>query len=68
MEWVYGGEYNELYRLIIVVVKGWLAVGLQPHFVFDGRRDSDPRLACADSVGSAQGPLTLPSSAQWYHE
>lgn len=36
LEWVYGGEYGELYRLIAFVVKGWLAVGLRPHFVFDG--------------------------------
>ena len=34
---MYGGEYGELYRLITVVVKGWLAVGLRPHFVFDGK-------------------------------
>jgi hypothetical protein len=33
---VYGGEYDELSRLFSVVVKGWLAVGLKPHFVFDG--------------------------------
>ena len=37
LEWVYGGEYGELYRLITAVVKGWLAVGLRPHFVFDGK-------------------------------
>ncbi|KAF9652070.1 hypothetical protein BDM02DRAFT_3266708 [Thelephora ganbajun] len=36
LDWVYGGEYDDLYRLIAVVVKGWLAVGLRPHFVFDG--------------------------------
>lgn len=43
LDWVYGGEYGELYRLIAVVVKGWLAVGLRPHFVFDGERVLHPR-------------------------
>ena len=41
LDWVYGGEYGELYRLTTVVVKGWLAVGLKPHFVFDGERALD---------------------------
>jgi hypothetical protein len=41
LDWVYGGEYDELYKVITVVVKAWLAVGLRPHFVFDGEHVSD---------------------------
>ena len=43
LDWVYGGEYGQLSMLITVVVKGWLAVGLRPHFVFDGTHALDLR-------------------------
>lgn len=58
LDWVYGGEYGELYKLIAVVVKAWLAVGLKPHFVFDGEQTLDfccPKLA--DFFFSYTGPF-----------
>ncbi|KAJ3536014.1 hypothetical protein NMY22_g6229 [Coprinellus aureogranulatus] len=36
LPWVYGGEYQEFYRLVKTVVEAWIHVGLQVHFVFDG--------------------------------
>jgi hypothetical protein len=35
--WVYGGEYEDFARIVTLVVKMWVIVGLQVHFVFDGR-------------------------------
>ena len=68
LDWVYGGEYGELYKLIAVVVKAWLAVGLKPHFVFDGEQTLDfccPKLA--DFFFPIQ-VLSLPSSSELsYH-
>jgi hypothetical protein len=34
--WVYGGEYEEFARIVTLVVRMWVAVGLQVHFVLDG--------------------------------
>ncbi|KAH9942229.1 uncharacterized protein BXZ73DRAFT_87896 [Epithele typhae] len=36
LPWVYGGEYTRLESLVGDVVRAWLAVGLELHFVFDG--------------------------------
>ena len=60
LEWVYGGEYGELYRLITVVVKGWLAVGLRPHFVFDGKRVLDSRHLTWANIGALGQVPSLP--------
>jgi len=58
LDWVYGGEYGRLCALITVVVKGWLAVGLRPHFVFDGKHTFDLRRpTCADSCCAWTGPF-----------
>jgi hypothetical protein len=40
--WVYGGEYERFAEVVSLVVKMWVAVGLQVHFVFDG---TSPHLA-----------------------
>lgn len=34
--WVYGGDYGDFADEVTRVVKTWLALGLQLHFVFDG--------------------------------
>ncbi|RPD53334.1 hypothetical protein L226DRAFT_495629 [Lentinus tigrinus ALCF2SS1-7] len=36
LPWVYGGEYNQFARLVEHVVRAWMDVGLELHFVFDG--------------------------------
>ncbi|KAL5529486.1 hypothetical protein ACEPAG_5471 [Sanghuangporus baumii] len=36
LPWVYGGEYEAFYHLVVKIVKAWIAVGLRPIFVFDG--------------------------------
>ncbi|KAI0044243.1 PIN domain-like protein [Auriscalpium vulgare] len=36
LPWVYGGEYAAFHDLVVKVVRAWIRVGLQPHFVFDG--------------------------------
>ena len=55
---MYGGEYGQLSTLITVVVKGWLAVGLRPHFVFDGKHILGlRRLTCADGFYASTGPI-----------
>ena len=55
---MYGGEYGELYKVIAVVVKAWLAVGLRPHFVFDGEHVLYfCRLKRADSFVLITGPI-----------
>ena len=57
LDWVYGGEYGELCALIAIVVKGWLAVGLRPHFVFDGEDVLDlSRFACTNGLELGQVP------------
>ena len=37
LPWVYGGEYDAFYDLVVKVVKAWISVGLRPIFVFDGQ-------------------------------
>jgi hypothetical protein len=57
---VYGGEYGELCALITVVVKAWLAVGLRPHFVFDGEDVLDlRRVTWTKNVAIGQVPSLL---------
>ncbi len=36
LPWVYGGEYTRFARLVEQVVRAWIEVGLELHFVFDG--------------------------------
>ena len=40
LPWVYGGEYTEFARLVEQVVRAWIEVGLELHFVFDGEFSS----------------------------
>ena len=37
LDWVHGGEYEDLAQAVISVTRGWMSVGLKPHFVFDGK-------------------------------
>ena len=34
LPWVYGGEYDAFYDLVVRIVKAWISVGLRPIFVF----------------------------------
>ncbi|KAB5591013.1 hypothetical protein CTheo_5541 [Ceratobasidium theobromae] len=36
LPWVYGGEYEAFAKCVQDLVHAWLAVGLEPYFVFDG--------------------------------
>ncbi|EJF57601.1 hypothetical protein DICSQDRAFT_140274 [Dichomitus squalens LYAD-421 SS1] len=36
LPWIFGGEYPELARLVEHVVRAWVDIGLELHFVFDG--------------------------------
>jgi hypothetical protein len=36
LDWVYGGETDRFYRLVLSVAQGWISVGLKLYFVFDG--------------------------------
>ncbi|KDN33644.1 hypothetical protein RSAG8_13263, partial [Rhizoctonia solani AG-8 WAC10335] len=36
LPWVYGGEYESFAILVKNLVNAWIAVGLEPYFVFDG--------------------------------
>ncbi|QRW12719.1 XPG domain protein [Ceratobasidium sp. AG-Ba] len=36
LQWVYGGEYELFVKCVQAIVSAWLAVGLEPYFVFDG--------------------------------
>jgi hypothetical protein len=40
LPWALGGEYELFHGLILRVVRGWIAVGLRPYFVFDGEHRS----------------------------
>jgi hypothetical protein len=58
--WVYGGEYEDFARIVTLVVKMWIAVGLQVHFVFDGISLTSAAGLCTDI---SQDPTLAPSSA-----
>ena len=45
LPWVYGGEYPRFAQLVEHVVRAWIAVGLDLHFVFDGASLSSPSFA-----------------------
>jgi hypothetical protein len=36
LPWVYGGEYEEITKVVAKVVQSWISVGLKLFFVFDG--------------------------------
>jgi len=36
LPWVYGGEHEEITKVMAKVVQSWISVGLKLFFVFDG--------------------------------